>query len=117
MILGDLIKDYRLKNDYSMDDFAKKCGLSKAYISILERNINPINQKPVVPSLETIKAVSKAIGMDFNDVINILDGNQPVSLVPESDPLDEQLMELLRLATPEQKKAWIALLENLQHKE
>lgn len=29
------------------------------------------------------------------------------------DPLDEQLTDLLRRATPEQKKAWIALLESM----
>ena len=84
MILGDLIKDYRREHGYSMDQFAKLSGLSKAYISILERNVNPVNGKPVIPSLETIKAVSQAIGMDFNDVIAMLDGNQPVSLKDEN---------------------------------
>lgn len=67
-----------------MDQFAKLSGLSKAYISILERNINPVNRKAVIPSLETIKAVSQAIGMDFNDVIAMLDGDQPVSLSSDS---------------------------------
>lgn len=83
MILGDLIKDYRQEHGYSMEQFAKLSGLSKAYISILERNVNPVNGKPVIPSLETIKAVSQAIGVDFNDVISMLDGNQPVSLKDE----------------------------------
>lgn len=85
MILGDIIKQYRKEHGYSMDVFAQKSGLSKAYISILERNVNPVNGKPVIPSLETIKAVSQAIGADFNDVIAILDGNQEVSL--ESEPV------------------------------
>lgn len=80
MILGDLIKDYRQEHSCSMDQFSKLSGLSKAYISILERNVNPVNGKSVIPSLETIKAVSQAIGMDFNDVISLLDGDQPVSL-------------------------------------
>ncbi|VUW92660.1 LexA repressor [Faecalibacterium prausnitzii] len=67
-----------------MDAFAQKSGLSKAYISILERNVNPVNGKPVIPSLETIKAVSQAIGADFNDVIAMLDGNQKVILHSEA---------------------------------
>lgn len=83
MILGDLIKDYRREHNYSMEQFAKMSGLSKAYISILERNVNPVNGKPVIPSLETIKSVAQTIGMDFNDVIAVLDGNQPVSLKDE----------------------------------
>lgn len=85
MILGDLIKEYRREHGYSMDQFAKMSGLSKAYISILERNVNPVNNKPVIPSLETIKAVAQAISMDFNDVIAVLDGNQPVSLKDEQE--------------------------------
>ena len=85
MILGDLIKKYRQEHGCSMDQFAKMTGLSKAYISILERNVNPVNNKPVIPSLETIKAVAQAINMDFNDVISMLDGNQPVSLTEEAD--------------------------------
>ncbi len=84
MILGDLIKEYRQEHSCSMDQFAKLSGLSKAYVSILERNVNPVNGKPVIPSLETIKAVSQAINMDFNDVIAMLDGDQPVILNSES---------------------------------
>lgn len=84
MILGDLIKEYRQEHSCSMDQFAKLSGLSKAYISILERNVNPVNGKAIIPSLETIKAVSLAIGMDFNDVIAMLDGDQPVFLNADS---------------------------------
>lgn len=97
MILGDLIKQYRTETHMSMEQFAQKSGLSKAYVSILERDYNPVSGKHVVPSLETIKAVSSAIGLDFNDVIAMLDGNQPVSLQnnidndvpPGFDPLPE----------------------------
>lgn len=85
MILGDFIKNYRREHGCSMEQFAKMTGLSKAYISILERNVNPVNGKPVIPSLETIKAVAQAINMDFNEVIALLDGNQPVSLKGEPE--------------------------------
>ena len=90
MNLGELIKSYRANNGYSMDDFAAKSGLSKAYISILERNINPISGKPAVPSLETIKSVSSAMNIDFNDVIAMLDGSQQVALAPSGfEPMPE----------------------------
>lgn len=78
MTLGTLIKDYRAKNHISMEQFAKKSGLSKAYISILERNINPVNSKTVTPSLTTIKAVAAAIEMDLDAVIACLDEDQPM---------------------------------------
>lgn len=85
MTLGDIIKEYRTAHQMSMDTFAKHAGLSKAYISMLEKNLNPVNNKPIIPSLETIKAVSSTIGMDFNDVIAMLDGSQNISLVKTTE--------------------------------
>ena len=82
MILGDIVKEYRTRTGMNMQEFADKAGLSKAYISILERNYNPRSGKPPIPSLKTIKAVALAVSMDFNDVIAALDGDQKVSLAP-----------------------------------
>ena len=82
-----------------MEQFAKKSRISKAYVSILERNYNPVNGKPVVPSLETIKAVSNAIGMDFNDVIATLDSNQPVAIREDKPPIPAGFEPLPEMAT------------------
>lgn len=75
MTLGDLIKDYRNIHQMSMDDFASKSGLSKAYISLLEKNKHPKTGKPITPSIEKIKQVADAIEMNFNDVFNQIDGD------------------------------------------
>lgn len=80
MTLGELIKQYRTEQGLSMEEFAKKSGLSKGYISMLEKNKNPSSGKPIVPTLETIKQVSSAMNQDFNYIISILDGNQKISL-------------------------------------
>lgn len=80
MTLGDYIKEYRQTHMFSMDDFAQRSGMSKAYVSILERNYNPSTGKAAIPSLETIKRVAIATGVDFNDLIAMLDENQEVSL-------------------------------------
>lgn len=82
MTLGDYIKEYRQAHKYSMDDFARRSGMSKAYVSILERNYNPSTGKAAIPSLETIKRVATATGVDFNDLISMLDGDQEVLLEP-----------------------------------
>lgn len=99
MILGDLIKKYRSETGTSMEQFAKKSGISKAYVSILERNYNPVNGKPVVPSLETIKAVSNAIGVDFNDVIAMLDSNRPVVIREEKSAIPAGFEPLPEMTT------------------
>ena len=73
MTLGDYIKTYRVTNQCSMDEFAKKTGMSKAYISLLERNYNPTTKKPPIPSLETIMNVASVIGIDFDTLLSSID--------------------------------------------
>lgn len=99
MTLGDYIKEYRQLNKCSMDDFARRSGMSKAYISILERNYNPSTGKAAIPSLETVKRVALTTNIDFNDLINMLDANQQVSLIPEerSSIYNEMLLPLPRM--------------------
>ena len=80
LTLGEYIKKYRTDHRYSMDEFAKRVNMSKAYISILERNYNPSTGKAAVPSLETIRRVALATGTDFNELIAMLDGDQQISL-------------------------------------
>jgi len=98
--LGILIKRYRETHGLSMDDFAKRSGLSKAYISMLEKNKNSRSKKPIVPSLETIKSVSDVIGIDFNIVIEMIDPDTKVSVSNKSiDPTDYTNHGLLPVTT------------------
>ncbi|MBC8531780.1 LexA family protein [Gehongia tenuis] len=96
MILGDIISDYRKDHNMNMQEFADRAGLSKAYISILERNYNPKSGKPPIPSLETIKAVAVVVGLDVNDVISALDSDQQVSLKPDAT-LPDNIMPLPKM--------------------
>lgn len=84
MTLGELIKDYRKKHSLSQQSFANITGLSKAYISILERNFNPVNGKQPVPSVATIKTVAAAMHKDFNDIISILDPDTQITINSEN---------------------------------
>lgn len=86
MTLGDYIKEYRQSHKLSMDDFAKMTGLSKAYVSILERNNNPSTGKAAIPSLETIKRVAAATSVDFNELISMLDNDQEVFIGQGDNP-------------------------------
>lgn len=66
MTLGDYISNYRKTHELSMADFAKLSGISKAYVSILEKNKQPATGKPVEPTVQTIRMVAEATGVDFN---------------------------------------------------
>lgn len=75
MNLGEIIKKFRDDNELSMDKFAKMSGLSKAYISVLEKNKRPITGKPVTPSIPVIKNVAEAMNMSFDELFNIMQNN------------------------------------------
>lgn len=80
MTLGDFIKQKRNELNVTMDEVAKKTGLSKGYISMLENNKNPRTGRPIVPSFESMKLVANAFNININELIKILDDSQPVEL-------------------------------------
>ena len=73
--LGEFIKKYRDDNKLSMDQFAKMSGVSKAYISVLEKNKRPKTGKPVTPSISIIKNIAETMNLSFNELINMLEDN------------------------------------------
>ena len=83
MTLGDIIKKYRTDNELSMDAFSARSGISKAYISLLEKNQHPKTGKPIAPSIQSIKQAADGMGIDFNTLFSMLDGD--VSLQQSSD--------------------------------
>lgn len=79
MTLGDIIKEYRSLHGMSMDDFSQRSGISKAYISLLEKNRHPRTGMPIIPSVSIINKAAIGMGMDFNDLFFMIDGNVDVS--------------------------------------
>lgn len=88
MTLGDILKQYRVDNNISMDEFVKKSSLSKGYISMLENNINPRNNKPIAPTLPTIRKVAIGMNMDIDTLLKKIDDSQEISL--QADPQIER---------------------------
>ena len=92
MNLGDLIKKYRNENNVSMEDFAARANLSKGYISMLEKNTNPKTGQAIAPSLNTIKQVALALGLEFETVLAMIDqdvnleGYEDLFSIPNIEP-------------------------------
>lgn len=84
MILGDLIKEYRTNNKMSLRDFAQRCGLSHTYISALEKNIDPRTGKPIAPTLDAVKYISKGMNISIEDLLKILDDEQEFKINEEA---------------------------------
>lgn len=57
------IKEIRVKKGMSISELAKKAGISKSIISKVER-------KEVIPSLITLCKISKALGVNLEELIN-----------------------------------------------
>lgn len=75
MTLGDVIKEYRTKHNMSMDMFSEKSGISKAYISLPEKNKQPKTGKPITPSIQCIQHAAEGMNVDFNTLFGLIDGN------------------------------------------
>ena len=89
MFLGDLIKNYRTQNKLSQRDFAKLCNLSHTYIAALEKNIDSRTGKPIAPTLDTVKYVSKAMNMSVEDILHLLDDGQEFNLKNEAPKFED----------------------------
>lgn len=87
MTLAEIIKKYRIENSLSMDELAKRAGLSKPYISMLEKNKNSKNGKPIIPSIRTYYKLATAMNIPFENFLKLIDGDENISLEPSTfDP-------------------------------
>lgn len=84
MNLGEIINEYRTRQNISMETFAQKANVSKAYIGMLEKNINPSTGKPPIPSLQTISKISRVVGIDVDTLLEKLGMKQKISIIDDS---------------------------------
>ena len=82
MTLGDIIRDYRTAHNLSMDKFSELSGISKGYISMLEKNKTARGDEPS-PSFDMFKNVAKTIGMEVDDIIRAVEGK--ISFISEEE--------------------------------
>ena len=78
--IGDLIREYRQSHGLSMEEFGKRAGLSKAYISLIERGKNTRSNKPIVPSIDTVKAIADGLEMDLDVLLRSIDPSQKIKI-------------------------------------
>lgn len=86
MTLGSIIKEYRQTHNLSMDAFSDKSGISKAYISLLEKNKHPKTGKTIAPSIQCIKQAADGMNIDFNILFSMIDGNVSLDDSAQSMP-------------------------------
>ncbi len=112
MLLGDIIKQYREEHEMSLQDFANLIGTSRSYIHMLEKNINPSTNKPISPSIETLKSLAKAMNMDLDSLLKQLNSNQEIYLneekyVKQFNKIDLLGNPLVSIPLLRYSKSWI----------
>ena len=119
MSLEDILRQYREAENLSMQEFADRCGLSKGYISMLEKGHHPQNSRALVPSLNTIKALANGMNMTVDSLLSAMDGDTLVSInnpAPVRDEFEltyneQQLIRDYRKSSPEIREAAAAMLK------
>lgn len=115
MKIGEWVHSYRKEHGLSMQTFGDMCGLSRAYISILERGINPTTGKSFVPTIQTLKKIADVTHTDFDKLLSFLDGSQKVLINCPSEetapngfiklsPTEQQHIKKYRKLSPAGKK-------------
>ena len=99
MTYGDVILQYRIEHGLSQRAFAAKCGMSNSYIAFLENNRNPTTGKEIKPTIETLAQLAKAMEMDLNQFLSMVDGGSQVII--NSNPQSENNDAYIRVKYPE----------------
>ena len=73
MTLSDMLKQFMRTHELTYEEFARRCGLTKGYISMLVNNRNPKTGKPPVPKIETYDSIAKGLGISLDDLFRMMD--------------------------------------------
>lgn len=90
MKLSDIIIQYRSEHNLSARKFAEMCQLSNAYISLIE------NDSTKSPTLDVLKKIAKAMSLDINELITMMDDNSLISI--KSKITDADIYEQAQLS-------------------
>lgn len=94
MLLKELIGQYVEDNRISYRAFAKKCGLSPAYLSMITTGNNPSTGKPPVVSYQKLLKIAAGMDMSIHQLMQEVD-DMPVDIsTGEPEAQENELWEL-----------------------
>jgi len=73
MTLGDFLRKYRDDHNISQRSFAKACGVSNGYISMIEKGINPKTNEPITPTLPMLRSIASGMGLTAHELLTMVD--------------------------------------------
>lgn len=99
MYIGEIIKNYRIKNNLSQRAFASRTSLSPSYINTLEKIYNPKTGKPYSVTTDAATEIANAMFISIEDLLNMIDKNQEFELNSKRDKLGNPVVEIPLLGT------------------
>lgn len=100
MSLSEFLRNYRAEHELSMDELAKRCGLSKPYISMLEKNRNSKNGKSITPSIRTYAKIAHGVGLTVDSLMKLINGNERVALMSSDISSLKNIVPIERCMVP-----------------
>lgn len=108
---GQWLKETRLRRGLKQEEVAKLAGVSKQYISTLEREApHGTTGAPPKPKLETVKALATALKVPESESLRRA-GYYPPEV--EIDPRQAQLLSYFRELSDNEKDDALALIETI----
>jgi XRE family transcriptional regulator of biofilm formation len=84
-LIGQRIKQYRLRKQLSLSELAERAGIAKSYLSSIERNLQSN------PSIQFLEKISAVLGVSVNTLLD----SQESELIEKED-LDSDWANLVR---------------------
>ncbi|WP_342412325.1 helix-turn-helix domain-containing protein [Bacillus sp. FSL K6-1560] len=95
--LGNYLRE--LRGSLSMREAAKRIGISHTYLDKIEKGRDPRSGKPIKPTPETLRMISKAYNCDYEELMVV------AGYIESNQSKKEKDIELESL-TPNQKKIY-----------
>lgn len=107
MTIGEIVKLYREEHGLSQRQFAERCGdITNGYVSMIEQGKNPSTGKPIVPSIEKVASLARAMGLTLHQLLDMAD-DSPVTISEKLHSIGDQL------TAPSRSPEWRVLSEGL----
>ena len=113
MKLGAKIKYFRNERKLTMQQLGDLSGKTKGYISMLEKGVNPQTNKPIVPSLEAIQSIAKALSIDLDELIS--DTEDVIKLPKITNDTIEKITTTVQQLNEENQNKTYQYAKNLLH--
>ncbi len=73
MTLGKIVEEYLQDHNTSQRSFAKRCGMSSGYISMIVNGINPRSNTPIIPTLKSLNSIAAGMNITLDELLSRMD--------------------------------------------